>query len=85
MKKLVEVKEDGLGSLMGERVILYCANYFYTGKLEGVSRTLVKLSAPGIVYETGDFSESKWKDMQRMRTPELYVRVAMVEAFSRSK
>lgn len=85
MKKLVEVKEDGLESLMGEKVILYCANYFYTGKLEGVSRTLVKLSEPAIVYETGDFSDKQWKDVQAMRVPELYVRVAMVEAFSRSK
>lgn len=85
MKRLIEVKEDGLESLMGEKVILFCANYFYAGKLEGVSRTLVKLIDPAIVYETGDFSSKTWKDAQSMHVPELYVRLAMVESFARGK
>lgn len=85
MQKIVDVKGEGLEALMGEKVILYCANYFYAGKLEGVSRTLVKLTDPKIVYETGDFGDSKWKDAQSMNVPELYVRVAMIEAFARGK
>lgn len=85
MKKLIQVKEDGLESLMGEKVILFCANYFYAGKLEGVSRTLVKLTDPKIVYETGDFSDAKWKDAQSMNVPDVYVRVAMIEAVAKGK
>lgn len=37
MKKLVEeVSGEGLEKLLGERVLIMCANYFYTGKLVAV-------------------------------------------------
>ena len=54
MKKLVKVEEvqgEGLVGLMGERVLLMCAGYFYEGKLVGVNETFVKLEDAGIVYE----------------------------------
>lgn len=85
MKVLIEVKGEGLESLMHEKVILFCANYFYAGKLEGVNKTFVKLSDPKIVYETGDFSATMWKDAQSLNVPELYVRIAMIESFARGK
>jgi hypothetical protein len=85
MQKIVDVKGEGLVALLGEKVILFCANYFYAGKLEGVNKTFVKLSEPQIVYETGEFSAAKWKDAQSLHVPELYVRVAMVEAWARGK
>ena len=46
MKKLVNVVEvdgEGLVSLLGENVILFCMNYFYAGKLAGVNSDTVKL------------------------------------------
>lgn len=67
MKKLVQVEEvagEGLVALMGERVTLFCGNYFYTGKLVGVNDTFVKLEDAGIVYETGPLTDSTWKDFQ---------------------
>ena len=42
MKKIVqEVEGEGLVKLLGERVTLFCANYIYTGKLEGVNESCV--------------------------------------------
>lgn len=69
MKKLVKVEEveaEGLIGLMGQRVTLFCMNYFYTGELIGVNDTCVLLTNAGIVYETGSFSDSAWKDYQAM-------------------
>ena len=40
VKKLIEIQEvegEGLMSLLGEQVILFCMNYFYAGKLVKVS------------------------------------------------
>lgn len=86
MKKLVnvvEVEGAGLESLMGEKVILFCLNYFYAGVLTGVNSDVVELEDAGIVYETGPFSDTKWKDFQKIGT--VYVRIGMIEAFSKGK
>src|SRR5580700_1618212 len=54
MKKIVEIDtKEGLESLLGQKVLLLCANYFYTGRLVGVNRTCVLLDEAAIVYETG--------------------------------
>ena len=85
MKVLMEVKEDGLESLIGKKVILFCANYFYTGKLVGVSRSSVKLEDPAIVYETGSFSDGKYKDEQSLCVKEHFVRIPAIESFGLAK
>jgi len=83
MKKLVKVEEvegEGLIGLMGEVVTLMCGCYFYTGKLVGVNDTCVKLEDAGVVYETGSFSEPKWKDMQKLPN-DWYVQIVAIESF----
>jgi len=85
MKVLVETREDGLESLMGKKVILFCANYFYTGKLVGVGKTTVKLEEAAIVYETGPFSDVKYRDEQKIGGKEHYVRIPAIESFGESK
>lgn len=87
MKKLVQVQEiegEGLDALLGEQVILFCGNYFYAGKLIGVNDKFVLLEDAGIVYETGAFSDAKWKDFQKMQQP-IYVMVSHIEAFCKGK
>jgi hypothetical protein len=47
MRKIVEVTEvsgEGLEALLGQKVILLCLNYFYTGVLEGISSDCVLLA-----------------------------------------
>lgn len=87
MKKLIEVQEvegEGLMSLMGEQVILFCMNYFYAGKLIGVNDTCVLLENGGIVYETGAFTDLKWKDCQKV-ADKLYVKLEAIESFAKGK
>lgn len=86
MRRLIEeVEGEGLDALLGERVLLMCANYFYTGKLVGVNDTFVRLDDPAIVYETGPFSDKQFKDEQRLHTKTFYVQRAAIEAFGVSK
>lgn len=81
MKVLVEEKEnEGLESLMGQRVLLMCANYFYTGKLVGVNTECVKLVDGGIVYETGSWDSEDWQDYQAI-SGDIYVNKNFIESF----
>ena len=83
MKKLVNVQEvegEGLEALMGERVTLFCINYFYTGKLIGVNTDFVLLTDCGIIYETGPFTDKDWTDYQKL-PHDIYVRIPMIESF----
>ena len=82
MKKIIEeVAGEGLESLLGKRVTLFCLNYFYTGNLIGVNETDVLLSDAHIIYETGAFDSGKWADAQKV-ADELYVRTSAIEAYA---
>ena len=72
---------EGLESLLGQNVTLFCMNYIYTGKLVGVDDVQVKLDDAKIVYETGAFTEKGWADAQPLPTGTWYVRLATVESF----
>ena len=88
MKKLVtvtEVEGEGLESLLGERVLLFCLNYIYTGKLTGINASFVQLEEPAIVYETGAFTDKGYKDAQRLHANTWYVQVGAIESFGVSK
>lgn len=76
-----EIDKEGLESLLGEVVTLFGAVYIYTGKLVGVNSTCVKLENAGIVYETGDFNEKNWKDMQKLPHKYFYIQISMIESF----
>ena len=86
MKKIVSVTEvegEGIVALLGENVILFCLNYIYTGVLSGVNSTCVLLENPAIVYETGAFTDKKFKDAQPLPMP-LYVQSSAIEAFAKT-
>lgn len=80
---VTEVEGEGLVSLLGEPVILFCMNYFYAGKLVGVNEDCVLLEDGGIVYETGAFTDKAWKDFQKVGN--VYVRIACIEAYAKGK
>lgn len=88
MKKLVsvtEVEESGMEGLLGERVLLLCANYFYTGKLVGINETCVELEDAAIVYETGMWTQKTYQNEQRLHVKTWYVQTAAIESFGVSK
>jgi hypothetical protein len=78
--KVVEVEEEGLVALLGKNVTFFCANYIYTGKLEGVNSTCVKLSSASVVYDTGSFDTKSWADAQKLPR-DLYIQTGMIESF----
>jgi len=83
MKKIVEeVGGEGLESLLGEEVIIFCMNYFYSGRLVGVNKDDVLLENAGIVYETGSFDSKTWKDEQKISCcSKFYVRISAIESY----
>ena len=83
MKKsiqIVEVENEGLLALMDEVITIFSLNYIYTGKLIGVNDTCVLLENPSIVYETGPFTDKKWKDAQAL-PHQWYVQIQCIESF----
>lgn len=83
MKKLlnvIEVEGEGLESLIGEKVVLFCLNYIYSGVLSGVNEHDVILSDAYIVYETGPLTNKEFKDAQKLPN-DLYVRTSSVESY----
>lgn len=88
MKKLVTVEQvegEGLDALLGERVLLMCAGYFYEGILVGVNDTFVKLDDAAIVYSTGEWSNKNYSDIQKLHQKEWYVMRGLIESFGKSK
>ena len=85
MKKIVSVTEvdgEGLVALLGERVTLFCLNYIYEGRLSGVNEACVLLEDAAIVYETGPFSGTEFKDAQPIANV-WYVQRSAIESFGR--
>jgi len=86
MKKLVqEIENEGLEKLLGETITIMCMNYFYNGKLIGVNDTCILIYEPKLIYETGLWTDSKWKDAQSMGIDELYIQKSSIEAFAVTK
>lgn len=86
MKRIIETDEKGgLESLLGEKVLLMCANYFYSGKLVGVNAAFVQLEDAAIVYETGPFTQKTYQDEQKLHVKTWFVQMAAIESYGASK
>ena len=82
--EIKDVENEGLIALIGKEVLIFCANYFYAGKLIGVNHSFIMLENGGIVYETGAFDSKGYKDFQLVNKT-LYIQTAAIEAFSEGK
>jgi hypothetical protein len=82
--QVVEVENEGLVSLIGQKITLFCLNYIYTGTLVGINDTCVRLDNPSIVYETGDLCSSTWKDAQKLPNS-AYIMLSCIESFTTMK
>ena len=84
MKRIIETTDvAGLESLLGERVRLMCANYFYEGTLSGVNATFVMLEDAAIVYDTN--AEGKATTTGKPASSPWYVQTAAIESYGRTK
>ncbi len=81
MKKLVEeVSDEGLESLIGKRIAVWCLNYIYAGMLIGVNESDILLADAKVVYETGILDGDVWKDAQGLPN-DWYIRVSAIESY----
>lgn len=88
MKKIVTVTEidgEGLDALLGQKVMLFCLNYIYAGTLSGVNASFVQLEDAHIVYETGAFNGSGYKDAQKLPGTVWYVQTGAIESYGLGK
>ncbi len=84
MKKLVnvvETNETAFERVIGEQVTFFCMNYIYHGELIGVSEDSVMLKNAAIVYETGNFNEKDFKNIQSLCAEEFYIKKDTIESF----
>lgn len=87
MTKLVEtiqVDNEGLLALLGQRVLLMCSNYFYLGKLIGVNTDCVLLEDAAIVYETGKWATPAYTNSETIGAKQWYVSRSAIESFGLS-
>ena len=83
--KVQEVEGEGLLALLNQRVLLFCLNYIYEGKLVGVNETCVKLEDASVVYDTGAFTTKTYTDAQKLPAKEWYVQNSAIESFGPGK
>ena len=81
MKKIVhEISGEGLESLLGEKVTIWCECYIYAGVLTGVNYDDILLENASVVYETGELCTPGFKDAQPL-PGKWYVRTAKIESY----
>lgn len=80
--KMEELENEGLLSLMGQIITLHCVNYIYAGKLIGVNKTCIKLENAHLVFDTGPYSDSKFKDAQKL-SDSYYIQIDAIESFGK--
>jgi hypothetical protein len=79
MITLIDDKKSGLVELFGKRVTFFGVVYIYTGVLVAIDKSFAKLENAAIVYETGAFTDPKWKDAQPLPHP-VYVKLGSIES-----
>lgn len=67
--------------LLNKRCLVMCLNYNYDGIVDRIGGTVLELREPGIVYETGAWTQrGKWTNVQRLPTSILTISFSAIEA-----
>lgn len=87
MKRIVDVtkNEAGFESMLGEKIFLYCARYFYAGTLTGVNSDHIELSNAQIVFNAGEMTEKTYRVSERLPGDKWRVMIAAVESWGTAK
>lgn len=84
MKRLIEeVNGEGLESLLGETVMVWCLNYIYRGKLIGVNTDDILLEDASVVYETGELKAPE-PATQEPLPGQWYIRTSVIESYGKA-
>jgi len=68
-------------NLLNKNVTFFCLNYIYYGQVIAINKKTIELKNAHIVYETGCFSENKFKDAQQLNAEIFYLTKSNVESF----
>lgn len=83
--EVIESEEGTLKSFLGKKILLMCANYFYTGTLLGVNETCVLLGDDAaLVYDAGKPNADKFADVVPFGCQHS-VQIAAIESFGKGK
>lgn len=75
----------GLVKLIGQKVLLLCANYFYAGTLRAVDAETAELEGAQIVYETGAWDAAQYATAEKLPGHLWSVRVESIESYGIGK
>ena len=75
----------GMEKLIGGKVILLCANYFYNGKLVEVGESYVLLDDATIVYDTGQWSAKSYELAEALPSKQWSVSRQFIESWGPGK
>jgi hypothetical protein len=80
LKTIEENENEGLMSLIGQRVTFYCLDYIYCGDLIGVNDVQIKLQNCKIVYDTGAFEKTTWETAEKFPN-DWFIRLSAVTSY----
>ena len=69
MKRIVQESGGGFEDMLGEKIVLFCGVYIYTGVLSGVNDDHLELTEPKLVYATGELKSGEWANAQELPSP----------------
>ncbi len=85
MKRVVETEEmSGFEAVLGEKIVLFCSIYIYTGLLVGVNDDHLELDNAKLVYETGELTSGDWENAQKLLSPHRIMRQS-IESWGAAK
>ena len=80
-----EIKElNSMEDLIGETYCFQCARYIYHGRVKLINESFITLEDAGVVFETGEYSDKKAKDLQDLPNG-VKIMSQSIEAFYRLK
>lgn len=79
-KQTVDTATVGIPARVGQNVLVITGTYFYFGRLVTANCDFIEIADPYIVYETGEWSATKFKDAQRVSKNTLLISVGHIES-----
>ena len=82
IEKLIDdevIEIDSLNDFIGKKLAFQCARYIYFGKIKKVNEVFIELEDALIVYDTGEWSNSKASDAQKSPKGKIYLMRQSIE------
>ena len=78
------MNKSQLESFVGKEIVIYCCRYIYAGTVVAIDDFSIQLTKAGIVYDTGEHSDSKWAAFSELKY-NVYPALQSIESFGKFK